>query len=183
MHKRNINIEILRIMSMYLIILGHCIGHSHLNACHNGTNALIINAIKIITIPATNVFVLISSYFLIDSHFKIKRICSLWLQVLFFSMGGVLFSFLLNRTITPKEVIRVLLPISGNQYWFARTYLGLYLFSPFLCLTAKKMNKLQFKILLMFLLAAFSIWPSLIQNCPSPRQNRRFQGAFERKVP
>ena len=88
MHKRNTNIEILRIISMYLIILGHSIGHSHLNACHNSANALIINAIKIITIPATNIFVLISSYFLIDSHFKIKRICSLWLQVLFFSMGG-----------------------------------------------------------------------------------------------
>lgn len=162
MHKRNINIEILRIMSIYLIILGHCIGHSHLNVYHNGVNALIINAIKIITIPATNVFVLISSYFLIDSHFKIKRICSLWLQVLFFSMGGVLFSLLLNLTIAPKEIIRVLLPISGDQYWFARTYLGLYLFSPFLSLTAKKMSKLQFQILLIFLLAAFSLWPSLI---------------------
>ena len=76
--------------------------------------------------------------------------------------GGVLFSFLLNRTIFPKEIIKVLLPISGNQYWFARTYLGLYLFSPFLSLTAKKMTKLQFKILLVFLLSAFSIWPSLI---------------------
>ena len=93
MHKRNINIEILRIMSIYLIILGHCIGHSHLNTCHNSANALIINAIKIITIPATNVFVLISSYFLIDSHFKIKRICTLWLQVLFFSMGGGIIQF------------------------------------------------------------------------------------------
>ncbi len=88
--KRNLYIEILRIISMFMIILGHCIGHSHLNQCDGKIMAFVLHVLKIITLPATNIFVLISSYFLASSQFQIKRICNLYINVLVFSlMGGI----------------------------------------------------------------------------------------------
>ncbi len=54
------------------------------------------------------------------------------------------------------------MPISGNQYWFARVYLGLYILSPFLNILIKTLNKKQFQYLLIVCTVLFSLWRSFI---------------------
>ncbi len=82
---RNLNIEVLRIVSMFMIIAGHAITHTNILDNISGYNFYIIKFFGIVFNVATNVYVLISGYLLCDKTFKIKKVFNLWFQVFFYS--------------------------------------------------------------------------------------------------
>lgn len=162
---RNINFEILRIIAMLMIIMGHSIGHTHILDDMNRTTILYytVRAIQVFCNVATNVYVMLSGYLLIYSEFKLKRVLTLWSQVLFFSIVGYcIFGILVGRQLSFFKLIKVLLPISGNQYWFMRVYLGMYIFSPFINILVSNLSKKQYEYLLGVCILIFSFWRSFI---------------------
>ena len=162
-NSRNLNVEVLRIVAMLLIILGHCIGHNHLVEQSGGVSHYLLKLLQIVSYPATNIFVLISGYFQSQTTFKPQKLFLLWLQVFFYSVGLYMLAIFFNWThFHGKELLKVLLPISGNQYWFIRVYLGMYLLSPFLNELVRALDKRKFLWLLMVHLAIFSLWRSFI---------------------
>lgn len=61
--QRNIQIEIVRIIAMFMIVLGHAFTHG--NATESiQTGGYLATAIKTFSVPGTDIFVLISGYFL-----------------------------------------------------------------------------------------------------------------------
>ena len=162
---RNINIETLRILAMLMIIIGHSIGHTYLlqNMSSRNINYYLVLLLRIICNVATNIYVLMSGYFLCEKRFKLKRFTSLWFQVFFYSFGIYIFFMLMGWVpLTLGNLTKTLLPVSGNQYWFARVYLGLYLLTPFLNLFIKHINKKQYQALLVTSVVLFSLWRSFI---------------------
>lgn len=165
MKNRNIHIETLRILAMLMIIIGHSIGHTYLleNMASKNINYYLVLLIRIICNVATNVYVLMSGYFLCEKTFKWKRLVSLWLQVFFYSFGIYIIFVLIGwAPFSLSSLIKTLLPISGNQYWFVRVYVGLYLLSPFLNLFIKHINKKQYQALLIISVVLFSLWRSFV---------------------
>lgn len=157
--KRNLNIEILRILCMMLIVLGHCVLYGGFST----GNDFMYQFYRIISIPAVNIYVLISSYFIFDINtYKLKNIFKLYLQVFFFSVLLFLIFSYFNNNISLKGLLYSMLPVSTNQYWFARVYICFYAFAPFISILLKKLSKSQYEVLMIITIVLFSLWRNFI---------------------
>lgn len=131
---RNSNVELLRIMSMLMVLNVHTFSApSYFPNFDNGGNLirLFVDFFREATsISCVNLFVLISGYFSIK--WKVRSISSLVFQVYFWLFliysiclisGYIEFSY-------EQLVSRIMGIMSG--YWFIPAYIGLYLFAPLL---------------------------------------------------
>ena len=154
---RNSNIELLRIISIILIVVSHYCTHGGVvtSDLELGINRFILEAFKLGHLGLI-LFVLIAGYFLINSKgIKIKKVLRLIFQVVFYSITIYLILLLLRvEPFSFKSLIMNILPISFNQYWFATAYVMLYLFHPYI---NRLLNSLSRKEHLVFIMAMFSI--------------------------
>lgn len=90
MKKRDINLDILRILCMFFVVTIHCLGRGELvegTAIRFGTiNYHITQILNALLLVAVNCFVLISGYFLCTSRFKLNRLISVLGQAVFYSV-------------------------------------------------------------------------------------------------
>lgn len=130
--ERNSNIEILRIIVMFMIIAGHLTVQSgilDLNIANQKIAVIIGSGYGI----ADNIFILISAYFLVGKKFEAKRVLKIYFEVFIYVIPLLIITFLLGRQyVDIKEFVRCLFPYSGSPLWFATVYISLLLFSPFL---------------------------------------------------
>ena len=135
MNKRNSKLELLRIISIFFIVLSHYVVHSGLNIDNLplGFNKIILD-ICILGNVGTMLLGLISGYFLINSNkVKIKKIIHFWLQVFFYSFFIYLLLLLFNKeNFNIKSLFLNMFPITFKRYWFATTYFIMYLFHPYI---------------------------------------------------
>ncbi len=172
---RMANMELLRIISMMLVIVLHFLG----KGMEIGSNEVVnpqmqgyqylAGLLKAFAIVAVNVYMLISGYFLCESTFRIKRLLSLLLQLWFYSIGvglvAALFGYLPEEGFSIYYLAQLLLPVSTNHYWFMTAYVFMYLFAPLLALGVRYMTKKQHLTVLGLLLFTFSFIKSV---CPIP---------------
>lgn len=140
---RDLGVEILRIISMLLIVCQHFINHGGFlkNA---GENEFFLNLIHVLFAPTVNVFVLIAGYFSVNKRkLKIKRGVELWLQVLFYSLATLPLASLLGADITNEYVFKSFMPIINRHYWFFSTYFVIFLLTPYLSAMLSAITKKQ----------------------------------------
>lgn len=167
LEKRNMGLEWLRICSMFMIILLHSIDHSGLyGTLEEGTLLYTYEQfIYALVQVCVNCFVLISGYFLVQSQFKLRKLISLWIEVVFYSlMIKVIMMAIGEIPFSIASLISCFIPIMTGRYWFVTIYFGMYLLFPFYNIAIKAMNERQHKSLLVLLLVLFSgmssIYPS-----------------------
>ena len=142
---RESNIELLRIVSMILVM----IVHADYVSLGPPTQADISNSflysftrcfIEAVSAICVNVFILISGWFGI--RYKKERIFGLLFQVLFISLFlyCVLYVFGSVGALDIKEWNTLFL-MKNTAYWFVRAYLVLYIFSPVLNSFVEKCNR------------------------------------------
>lgn len=159
--KRTANYELLRIIAMLMVVTLHYLNHtgSLLMPGEAAEGRKIVGTlIESFCIVAVNVYVLISGYFLVEAGFKVKRIVVLICQIWFYALLIPL--VLLGTGIFGGEggiyrLIQYVLPLQTDHYWFATSYVLLYLFTPVLNLAVKHMGKRQLQITLAGLLIMF----------------------------
>ncbi|HKM34574.1 MAG TPA: acyltransferase [Lachnospiraceae bacterium] len=170
---RMANMELLRIISMMLVIvlhfLGKGIGISNAASSEMTAYGYVSWLIEAFAIVAVNVYMLISGYFLLESTFKVKRLLTLLLQLWFYSIGiglvAAAFGYLPQEGFSLYYLAQLLLPVSTNHYWFMTAYIFMYLLMPLLSVGVRNMTKKQFQIVLCLLIFTFSIIKSV---CPVP---------------
>lgn len=164
LEKRNMGLEWLRIWSMFMIILLHSIDHSGLyETLEEGTPLyayeLFIYALVQVCV---NCFVLISGYFLVQSEFKLRKLISLWIEVVFYSFSIKLIMMIMGEiTFSVASLISCFVPILTGRYWFITIYFGMYLLFPFYNIAIKAMNERQHKSLVLLLIVLFSFMSSI----------------------
>lgn len=108
-------------------------------------------------------FFLLSGYFLSTKewNFRWVNLFRLWFETLLY---GVICCFLFYKT-TPsistdfKSILKSILPLIGNKYWFISVYIALSLFSPFLSKLSQQLERNQFNILLLIIvLFGMTFW-------------------------
>lgn len=161
--ERQTNIELLRIVSMVMIVFHHFAVHGGFNwdtatvtIPHLWYNLIVMGG-KI----GVDVFVLISGYFLITSHgslFDFKRILKFWGQIIFYSLGIYGLSLLFHIQNYGMKI--VVFPITFSSWWFASTYFVLYLIHPFLNMFLNALSKKTYQTLLVVLVIMWSIIPT-----------------------
>lgn len=157
--KRNGNIELLRLLSMLMVVFLHALGKGNLlvDLSKDGSvNAWISWILESLSICAVNVFMLISGYFLIKSEFKLKRLIELVLQVMFYALGTFLVCLVFKiETGNPKDVYNTLFsvfPVHMDLYWFITGYIVIYMLQPLIKAGVEKLSKKQFETMLILLL-------------------------------
>lgn len=141
MKERQSNIELLRLLSMLMIVVFHFNGHSLVtNAPILMAEGLAWNATHTLTITATSVFVLISGYFGID--FKISGVLRLYLRCFVWGLiGYLLYCLFCSNPVSLSTLLGRLLAFTHNKWWFVITYLELYFLSPILNSAIKGFDK------------------------------------------
>jgi len=166
--KRNSAIEFLRIISLFLIVLGHFSYHSkwYYNPNRFSVIESSVHSLWIGGKLGVNLFVLISSYFLIKSKFKLKSLTNIWITSYFYSL--VIFVVSISFKIVEfnlKDLIKVIfLTSSGYINWFVTAYILMYLLAPFMNLVLNNLDRKQFNNLIMILLLFFSLFKMIFSN-------------------
>lgn len=135
--KRNSNIELLRIISMILIIAYHygIHGFESVEMTTLSFNKYFVDILSLVGKIGVCCFVLISGYYMINSKFTIKKLWKLIGEVIFYSWTIlILFLTILpaNDALNETNVIKYMFPISQQGYWFITCYIVLMLLSPYL---------------------------------------------------
>lgn len=159
--QRKSNIEILRLISMFLIIVYHYIFYG-LKPLSNpisfdvqaGWGGYIsMEALWVLSGVAVNCYVMITGYFLINKkEIRWDGVCRTWIQTLFYSLFFLFISMFLGMPIDNEDIMKSLFPVCSREYWFVTSYIGLLLFAPFLSILVCSLSKRQFLFLVSLLL-------------------------------
>ncbi len=163
---RNTSIELLRIISMIMIMFHHFAYHGNFEWNFNEVTLphLWYDFILMGGKVGVDIFVLISGYFLIENTEKLfqpKKLLKFWGQVVFYSIMTYLLSVMLRlNAFQIKQLIKVCLPITYPGWWFASTYFMLYLIHPFLNKLLHGLSKTEYQYLILMMVLCWSIIPT-----------------------
>ena len=162
---RNSNIEILRIISMLMIVISHWTVH---NGVVNQTIEMSFNRLLLEWTMLGNIgviiYVMITGYFLGKSEkpFSIKKILRIWLQVLFYSLTiYVLLVILGKEPFSLGNLLKSMIPVTAKEYWFVTAFLVLMFLTPFINSYINNIKKDEFTKLLKVLTVLFILLPTL----------------------
>lgn len=142
--QRQINLEILRILCMLFIVVGHIGGRSGIES---------FSSFATIAPHAVNCFVLISGYFLINARFKSERILRTFIETVFYTCTITVALYFVGKA-NVYDIAKSIMPIAPTKfaYWFVTKYLAVLLLSPFISKLCCSISKKQYQILLISLL-------------------------------
>lgn len=166
---RQLNMEILRIVAMFMIITLHYLDKGGILREFNETPSLfheIAWIIEAFAMVSVNIYVLISGYFLAESEFKLKKLILLWVQIILYSWIITAIVAIAGGQIIGEngvyDLIPLLLPVTGSHYWFATIYVLMYACFPFFNKAIKAMNKKQHKTAIIVSVVIFSLWNTFL---------------------
>ena len=153
---RDSNMELLRIIAMILVMVVHANfralpvpGLSQVAS--NPTSALLQFLTEGLSIIAVNVFVLLSGWYGIRP--KVNRFAELLFQILFFTIIAVGIAYIFAPKELQPDFWKRFFMLGDGQYWFVKTYIGLYIFSPVLNAFVERATKRQFATFLIIFFA------------------------------
>ena len=162
---RSSSFELLRIISMLLIVMHHFSVHGGYFDGVSAFNQSIIDAFATGGKLGVNIFILITGYFMVSSKFKMSKLIQLVLQVTFYST--LLYLVLLGVGVVEfsgGDLANSILSVTTDGYWFMSTYLVLYALTPFI---NKLINACSFKELVILVVFLYFIQleiPYVINN-------------------
>lgn len=154
------NIEALRIIAMFLVLLVHADFFAIGQPTHNVVLTQPIDStirilVENISIVCVNVFVLISGWFGIRP--KVRSVANFLFQCLFFLVGIYAVMLLTGLAqLSTKGIAACLFMTPSN--WFVKAYLVLYILSPALNAFLEHCTKRQAKLVIIFYLLFQSVY-------------------------
>lgn len=152
--KRDLNFELLRVLSILSIVLGHLtvVGNNMAN--------------PLCSLGDVNCFVLISGYFMIQSQFKSQRFLRLVLETVFYCFTITLVFYITGGgNIGLADIAKSLIPFGPHaySYWFINKFLALLLLQPFLSKLVQALSRRQFEV---FLAVMYILNSELVMGFP-----------------
>lgn len=170
MAKRNYGIDLLRCLSMMMVVMLHVLGHGGVTkAVDIGTpHYWIAWLLEMTAFSAINCYALISGYVGVNSSGRYRNIIPLWLQVVFYSVGiSVLFHFVAPEMVDMTSVVRAMFPVLSARYWYFTMYVAVLCFAPLLNRGINALDQTTAKWLVAALCVVFS-GSCLLQNFGVP---------------
>lgn len=170
--KREVRFELLRIVAMCMVITLHYLNHTGLlpsveRGGLGGSRGILALLLESFCIVAVNVYVMISGYFLPVSGFRICRLLQLVAEIYFYSLliPVILLAAGVETGGLQEGIYAVLpwfFPLQTEHYWFATSYVILYLLTPLLNAACRHLRKEAMALILLLLLVWFSISKSIL---------------------
>ncbi|MDG2980661.1 acyltransferase family protein [Latilactobacillus curvatus] len=164
MKTRDSRFEVLRIFSIFLIIIYHF--SLYVPWHHSVTGVKTIGAFVFLPYGQIGVklFGLITGYFMIqkkDTIYKnIRKIKKVWLEVFFYSLViEIILQVVFGLRVI--NLVKSMLPMLLNEYWFATAYVLVVMLSPFINLVIVQIDKKMQATLLILCVIMSEILPVL----------------------
>ena len=156
--RRNANIELLRIVSMFMILILHYFNNGKvLSLTSKGACYYIVWVVEAICLCSVNCYMLISGFFLSQKEFTWRRIITFYAQILFYTIVLAAICFLFNLAEFNFENLISILPIMSGKNWYVTAFFCLLFLSPplnhLICTITQE--KLRYILIIQFIL--FSI--------------------------
>ncbi len=156
-HKRNYGIELLRLLSMFYVILLHTLGHGGILDAAKKVGDRTYNIIWFVEIwayCAVDIFALISGYIGYESNkkdIKLNKLFKLWVTVVCYSILGVLICRAFgSEPIGMRELAKSCFPLINGLYWYFNAYVGAFLFFPIINIALENVSdKLVIKLMVL----------------------------------
>lgn len=167
--QRESNIELLRILAMFLIVLHHYCVNSGLvqimDLDHITANTVLVQFMSIGGKVGVNIFFLISGFYMVNSSMKWIKVCKLLGQIFILNIIVFLFLTSLGYDYGIKDYLRIIPIVFSVPDSFIASYLMVYLLSSLINKFVKTLNKKEFGYLLGILLFYYVILQSFfLQN-------------------
>ena len=157
--ERDSKLELLRIVAMMLIVSHHYALHGfEFRNLDFNLNKLLLDFLILGGKIGVNLFILISSYYLIDSKITLKKIIKLVIKVKIYAILFFMIFWSIDEMVTIKNIIFSLFPILYSLYWFISAYIIFYMISPILNIILKNMEKNNIKKLILVSILVYSIF-------------------------
>ena len=135
---RNAGIDLLRLVSMFYIILLHSLGQGGLLAAaeEGGPQHMFAWFLEAFAFGAVDVFALISGYVSYsgrEKKYDLSNWLMLWLRTAVYG-GSVMLAgkLILPEAVTKYDFLKTLLPLTNGLYWYFSAYTALFFSLPFL---------------------------------------------------
>lgn len=172
-HERKTSIELLRIISMAMIIFHHFAIHGGFKWPNSiSLPFLWYDFIFMFGNIAVDVFVLITGYFQFNDKYSFEvfqRIIRFYTQVFFYSvLIYVVFVSVGIENVDISSLMKAIFPITSSSWWFASTYFVLVMIHPLINIALKTLSKNEYQKIIIVSLICWSLVPTLT--------NTEFQG-------
>lgn len=155
-NKREPNIEILKVISMFMIVVWHFYVHGlsidNIDYQESFTyifNFTISQLLIVICSICVNMFVLVTGFFLIGKGFNTIRFVKVWFLTVFYS---IIIDFALYLSSTDFNIVSNIwtdiMPIRNDTYWFVKQYLRLIIIAPLLSFCLSRLSKTTHHIIM-----------------------------------
>jgi len=168
MSKRLSNIELLRLVAMFMVIVLHYLNKGGLLTATTKpfeTYSYLAWFVESFAIVAVNMYVLITGYFMCKSSLKLSRLLQILCQVLWYSLlipvVLILIGVLDPATLTTYDILQFVFPVHMKQYWFVTSYVVMMLLVPMLNLAVKHLKQKQL-LFVTILLTGYEVLPKSV---------------------
>lgn len=167
---RNYGVDLLRIFSMFFVIILHCLGKGGvLDATKQGTvqysSAWFLETLAYC---AVNIFGMISGYVGYSETSKKTKYSNwilMWLQVVFYGLvTTVIFRLILPDAVDKKDLFEMFLPVSKELYWYFTAYTALFFIMPLLNAAVRGCTEKQLKQMLIIILVVFVFYDNITRK-------------------
>lgn len=159
---RSSNIELLRIIAMFMVVLGHYyVKGGFPDDSLMNLSKLAMQFLGSWSKIAVDIFVIISGYFLVSQKFRWRKLLKFLSCTYFWSLVTLCFVlFFLNLDVEKTLIMKAVNPITPLN-WFARAYLILYITFPVINKLIQRISKTQLSVLIAIFTTAFYVIPSI----------------------
>lgn len=159
---RKSNIELLRILSMFLICLHHFSVHGPWPSTGGALPHAVIDIMSMGGKAGVNCFILITGYFLVKSSFKSRSLVKLLVETFFYSLGILIVFYVIDPNAAGSvNLLKYLLPTSSGLYWFMTNYVALYILSPVINRLLSCLSNSSFGLVVTMGFVLFSVLPTV----------------------
>lgn len=166
--ERETNIELLRIISMVLIVMSHSddwMGLAETYKMNVCVNKFITDWLHLGGQIGVGCFLLISGYFMVEQKFKLKRILRLLGEVWFYTIsiwGAYVLGKIAMGTFRVSfdffaQTVKAFFPVLFSHYWFVTAYIILMFLTPFFNKFIAILDKHMYQMLLVTLIVIFFV--------------------------
>lgn len=174
--KRNSNIEIVKLIAVFLIILSSALPYGatyqggyadaiyvNLNNTEWSVSHIIFTFFRWCGQIGDTLFIVVSAWFLCDSkRVKVKKPIRMIMDSWVLSIVGLMIAFCWMKPLF-SEIVKAFLPVRFNLNWFVSCYVIYYLIHPLLNRAIEGMDKKETKILVEMLFVVYSVFGILGQ--------------------
>lgn len=165
--ERNANIDIIKLVSMFLVVVIHISGMGIGTTEHaSGATHVFVKVVNAFSYCCIDVFAMVSGYLMCEKQKKANRLIRLWADVFFYSIAGFAVVFLISRdnTLTAIHALSYLFPIVSQKYWYMSIYFALYFMIPFYNKLIYALDKRTHAWILLIMLTGISVISTMLNR-------------------